>query len=393
MGLHDGAGRLRAGAVCGDIPHLALCSIIFFPLGAFMGYLALPRFMLAYPFLTLFKDSVLLAYGLTAVQLVLQAVLFGWLARRRTIEQQLLLASIMLVALATAVTLLASALDFRRLTLSPGLLLIRRRVKTSNGLARLIAQVVTQLGELAGPRPRVLVAFSGGVDSTLLAYVLARQRRQLAGLRLVHVDHGLQAASAEWARHCAALRAACACHWLSSAREIERGRGESPEAAARAARYALLAQAMKPGEVIVTAQHRDDQVETLLLQLFRGAGVAGLAAMPRFAPFGPGHLARPLLDFSRREIEVAARAAKLHWIEDPSNRDVRFSRNFLRHRLLPSIREHWPGVDRALARTARNLAEAQALLVERGHQDLAVGGRRRRALDQRIARVDAGATS
>jgi hypothetical protein len=89
---------------------------IFFPLGALMGYIALPRFMLAYPFLALFKDSVLLAYGMTALQLVAQSVLFGWLARRRTIEQQLLLSSITLVALATAVTLLASALDFRRLT-------------------------------------------------------------------------------------------------------------------------------------------------------------------------------------------------------------------------------------------------------------------------------------
>src|SRR5688572_2524813 len=221
-----------------------------------------------------------------------------------------------------------------------------------------VAQVVTHLDELAGTRPRVVVAFSGGVDSTWLAYALARQRRKLASLRLVHVDHRLQAASAEWARHCARVARGLRLPLLVLRANIERKRGESPEAAARAARYALLAQSLEPGEVLVTAQHRDDQVETLLLQLFRGAGVAGLAAMPRIAPFGPGHIARPLLDISRREIEAAARAAKLHWVEDPSNRDVRFSRNFLRHRLLPSIREHWPGVDRALARTARNLAEA-----------------------------------
>jgi tRNA(Ile)-lysidine synthase len=244
-------------------------------------------------------------------------------------------------------------------------------MKKSHGHGPILAQVVTQLGELAGSRPRVIVAFSGGMDSTLLAFTLARQRRQLAGLRLVHVDHGLQAASAQWAKHCARIARRLRLPLVIVRARVERVRGESPEAAARAARYSLLAQAMEPGEVMVTGQHRDDQVETLLLQLFRGAGVAGLAAMPRFAPFGPGHLARPLLDISRGEIEVAARAAKLHWIEDPSNRDVRFSRNFLRHRLLPSIREHWPGVDRALARTARNLAEAQALLVERGHQDLA----------------------
>ena len=240
-------------------------------------------------------------------------------------------------------------------------------MKSSNGLA----QVIAQLRDIAGPRPRVVVAFSGGVDSTVLAYVLARQRRVLGGLRLVHIDHGLQPASAEWAKHCARVARSLRLPLVVLRANIERKRGESPEAVARAARYDLLEQAMQRGEVLVTAQHRDDQVETVLLQLFRGAGVAGLAAMPRIAPFGPGHIARPLLDISRREIEAAARAAKLRWIEDPTNRDLRFSRNFLRHRLLPSIREHWPGVDRALARTSSNLAEAQTLLAERGHRDLA----------------------
>ncbi|HET9474733.1 MAG TPA: tRNA lysidine(34) synthetase TilS [Steroidobacteraceae bacterium] len=240
-------------------------------------------------------------------------------------------------------------------------------MKSSNGLA----QVMAQLRELAGTRPRVVVAFSGGIDSTVLAYVLARQRRALGGLRLVHIDHGLQPSSAEWAKHCARVARGLRLPLVVLRANIKRKRGESPEAAARAARYALLEQTMKRGEVLVTAQHRDDQVETLLLQLFRGAGVAGLAAMPRLAPFGAGHIARPLLDISRREIEAAARAAKLRWIEDPTNRDVRFSRNFLRHRLLPMIREHWPGAARALARTASNLAEAQTLLAERGQQDLA----------------------
>ena len=231
---------------------------------------------------------------------------------------------------------------------------------------------VAQLITLAGARPRVVVAFSGGIDSTLLAHLLVKQRRKLGGLRLMHVDHGLQAASAGWSRQCARAARAWRVPYLGLRADIKRARGESPEAAARAARYTLLAQAMKQGEVLVTAQHRDDQVETLLLQLFRGAGVAGLAAMPAIAPFGPGHIARPLLDVSRAQIEAAAREAQLRWIEDPSNRDTRFSRNFLRHRLMPLIREHWAGADTALARSAANMAEAQRLLEAQASRDLAM---------------------
>ena len=161
---------------------------------------------------------------------------------------------------------------------------------------------------------------------------------------------------------------------------------------------------LAPGEVLVTAQHRDDQVETLLLQLFRGAGIAGLAAMPAIATFGPGFIARPLLEVSRGEIEALARKAKLKWIEDPSNADTRFSRNFLRQRLMPLMREHWPGVDRAVARSATHMAEAASLLNERATRDLAglvdgAGlsvsalralpmGRRRNALRAFIARHD-----
>ena len=169
---------------------------------------------------------------------------------------------------------------------------------------------------------------------------------------------------------------------------IARRAGDSPEAAARDARYALLFEAMEPGEVLVTAQHRDDQVETLLLQLFRGAGVAGLPRMPAIAPFGPGSIARPLLDVSRGEIEALARKARLQWIEDPSNADTRFSRNFLRQRLMPLIREHWPGVDKAMARSAAHMAEAAALAQRKGRaRDLAASRGRRRALgDARCAR-------
>jgi tRNA(Ile)-lysidine synthase len=223
---------------------------------------------------------------------------------------------------------------------------------------------------LAGRKPRVMVAFSGGMDSTVLAHLLVKQRRKLGSLRLAHVDHGLQPASADWSRHCAQLARRWRVPLIQLRARIVRGKA-SPEAAARDARYALLAQAMEPGEVLVTAQHRDDQAETLLLQLLRGAGVAGLAAMPVFAPFAPGYLARPLLAVAREDLEATARAARLRWIDDPSNANTRFSRNFVRHRLMPLIREHWPGADKALARSAAHMAEAAVLLHERASQDLA----------------------
>ena len=230
---------------------------------------------------------------------------------------------------------------------------------------------VNSLLELTGAKPRIAVAFSGGVDSTFLAYTLLKRRRQFAGFRLLHVDHGLQKASAAWAIRCARQARAWRVPFAVLIANIPRDTGASPEATARDARYELFARAIKPGEVLVTAQHRDDQVETLLLQLFRGAGVAGLAAMPAIAAFGPGRIARPLLDVSRAEVEARARQARLNWIEDPSNADTRFSRNFLRHRLMPVIREHWPGMDRAVARSAVHMAEAKALLAEIATRDLA----------------------
>ena len=216
--------------------------------------------------------------------------------------------------------------------------------------------------ELTGPTPRVAVAFSGGVDSTVLAYALVKQRRRLGGLRLIHVDHGLQAASGAWSKHCAKQARAWRVPFVSLRVNVPHRRGESPEAAARTARYAALADAMKPGEVLVTAQHLNDQAETLLLQLFRGAGVAGLAAMPARARFGPGHIVRPLLGVSRDEIARYAEVHRLRWVEDPTNVETHFARNFLRVKVMPLIRQQWSGAEEAIARSARHMAEAGRLL-------------------------------
>jgi len=237
---------------------------------------------------------------------------------------------------------------------------------------RLKLDAVTRLTDLTGARPRVAIAFSGGVDSTALAFALVQARRKFAQLRLLHVDHGLQSASAEWSRHCARLARQWRVSFVGLRAEIKRPRGDSPEATARDARYALLAQAMEPGEVLVTAQHRDDQAETLLLQLFRGAGVAGLAAMPPIAQFGPGRIARPLLDTTRAQILEYAQRHDLHWVDDPTNEQTAFGRNFLRRRVMPAIRERWPGVDAALARSAGHMADAQTLLDAQALTDLAI---------------------
>jgi tRNA(Ile)-lysidine synthase len=223
---------------------------------------------------------------------------------------------------------------------------------------------------LTGAKPRIAIAFSGGLDSTVLAHALAKARSRLGSLRLLHVDHGLQAASALWAKHCVKQARRWRVPVVTLRVSIRKKRGDSPEAAARDARYAALADTLEPGEILVTAQHQDDQAETLLLQLFRGAGVAGLAAMPSMANFARGRIARPLLTESRASLAQYAQRHELEWIEDPSNEQTRFARNFVRHEVLPVIREKWPSVEASLARSARNMSDAQCLLSAAGRADL-----------------------
>ena len=223
-------------------------------------------------------------------------------------------------------------------------------------------------------RERYCVAFSGGVDSAVLLHAMAMLREGFPGLavRAVHVNHHLQTRAADWARHCREFAAGVGvdCEVLDV--RVVVPRGESTEAAARTARYSALSQALGEGELLLTAHHRDDQLETLLLHLLRGAGVAGLDGMPESAVLGRGRLLRPLLDVDHSELVAYAQAAGLNWIEDPSNADTRFDRNYLRQRVLPVLRERWPAAASGASRTARHLAEAQALLEERAQEDLAL---------------------
>jgi tRNA(Ile)-lysidine synthase len=219
----------------------------------------------------------------------------------------------------------------------------------------------------------LIVGYSGGLDSHVLLHLLAtnRDRWPERTLAAIYVDHGLQAASTGWGEHCS-----CVCRELDVPFRVLRinvhpGPGESPEAAARRGRYTAFATELGPNNALLTAHHRDDQAETLLLQLLRGAGPHGLAAMPAATRLGQGWLLRPLLEVERADLLAYAQAHDLHWIEDASNADTGFDRNYLRHRILPLLRERWPAVNRTLARSARWCAETAAWLDAEAAVDLA----------------------
>ncbi|HJT96837.1 MAG TPA: tRNA lysidine(34) synthetase TilS, partial [Rhodanobacteraceae bacterium] len=185
---------------------------------------------------------------------------------------------------------------------------------------------------LAGAPPgAVCVGYSGGLDSTVLLHALAASSAARArSLRALHVDHGLHADSAAWADHCRTFAATLAVPLDVVRVAVGTTRGQGLEAAARNARYAAFEAALAPGELVALAHHRDDQTETVLLKLLRGAGPEGLAGMRALRPLGPGHLWRPLLDVPRDALRDYAQMHGLAFLDDPSNADTRHARNFLR---------------------------------------------------------------
>ena len=210
---------------------------------------------------------------------------------------------------------------------------------------------------------RLWIAYSGGLDSHVLLHAAAglRERLQL-DLCAVHIHHGLLPDADAWTAHCARVCAELGVSLSVRRLALRPGAGASLEAVAREARYAAFRALLQPGERLATAQHRDDQAETLLLALLRGAGVHGLAAMPARAPLGAGVLLRPFLALPRTALADYAEAHGFAWVEDPSNADLAHDRNRLRHAVIPLLRERWPALDRTLARSAAYCAEAAELL-------------------------------
>lgn len=216
-----------------------------------------------------------------------------------------------------------------------------------------------------------LVAYSGGLDSHVLLHLMAAisQSTDLS-VRAMYVNHGLQKEADSWSEHCQNTCNALSIPFESEKLNLEKGTGESVEALARNARYQALERSLQKDEVLLTAHHQNDQAETLLLQLFRGAGVDGLASMPIVSNFGLGLHIRPLLGFSRESLDTYAKTHQLDYIEDPSNQDVRFDRNYLRQKIVPQLISRWQGLNKVLSRVANIQAETKALLDEFAAQDL-----------------------
>ena len=211
--------------------------------------------------------------------------------------------------------------------------------------------------------PRYWAAFSGGLDSSCLLHALATLRGRLpAPLGAFHLDHGLHPDSAHWAAHCRTVCDGLGVPLTLRALNLRPASGASLEAVARQARREAYQALLGAGDLLITAQHRDDQAETLLLQLLRGSGLPGLAAMPQLMDLPPGWLARPLLEVTRAQLHAYAQDHGLSWVEDPSNAETGFDRNYLRHQVLPLLARRWPAYATTLARSAGHCAEAMDLI-------------------------------
>lgn len=218
--------------------------------------------------------------------------------------------------------------------------------------------------------PSLCVAFSGGMDSTVLLFALAQlaKRQSMPALRAIYIHHGLQEAAQAWPAHCQQL-----CDELQvplTVVEVNVASTSSVEQAARVARYAAFAQQLQKNELLLMAQHQDDQAETVLFRLMRGTGVAGLRGIPVARPLQQGQVLRPLLNISHQQLLRYAQQHDLSWIEDPSNATDDFDRNYLRHQVIPALKTRWPAMQQSLQRTTQHMHEAQQLLDELASEDL-----------------------
>jgi tRNA(Ile)-lysidine synthase len=201
--------------------------------------------------------------------------------------------------------------------------------------------------------PVYWVGFSGGADSTALLHSLSELTPKLSvSIKALHINHGIQADSDNWEIHCRNFCLQRDIEFHSYNVQVDRDGGAGPEAQARRARYEVIEQLIGQGDIFLSAHHLDDQAETLLLNLARGSGVDGLAGIPESRPLGKGLVARPLLGIPMQSLREYLISVGVSWLEDPSNTDESYDRNFVRHRLLPLLSERWPGISERIARSA-----------------------------------------
>ena len=231
---------------------------------------------------------------------------------------------------------------------------------------------------------RYIVAFSGGMDSTVLLHAMNRQGLPV---HAVHVNHHMHRESEHWQQQCHAICSKWGIPITLAQASVEKYPQQSLEEVARQARYRLLSGQLGPKDALVTAHHQDDQAETMLLQLLRGAGPAGLSAMGSCQHLGKGMHLRPLLGFQREELKAYAQQHSLVWVEDPSNESMHFDRNFLRHKIMPELIRRWPGAVQTLSRAAGLQDEAMQCLHDLAGLDVkAAATDRPHVLDIRILR-------
>ncbi len=212
----------------------------------------------------------------------------------------------------------------------------------------------------------VLVAYSGGLDSHVLLHAAVHgirdEGKKSLNIRAIHINHNLQPESATWVEHCRRVCQQLAVELEIVTLQLAIPPGSSTEAVARAARYQAFHEHLQPGEVLLTAHHQDDQAETLLLNLLRGSGPEGLAAMPESRSFAASVLLRPLLGLNRAQLQAYAQQQQLQWLDDPSNASLQFDRNYLRHAVMPRLTARWPTASRLLARSAQWQGETTELM-------------------------------
>ena len=235
--------------------------------------------------------------------------------------------------------------------------------------------LLNQLAELervAGKPARYVLALSGGLDSTVLLHALASSRESHGKpLLAVHIDHQLHPDSPSWAQSCARLASRLDVEYVCEQVTVDDRAGRGPEASARDARYDVFSRMITAGDWLLSAHHRDDQAETLLLNLMRGSGPSGIAGIPAVRQFVDGWLVRPMLGVSRDDIRAYAESHDLAWTEDPSNESDEFDRNYLRQEILPRLESRWPQTGRRIVRSAELAREAAELLAELAALDLA----------------------